>query len=275
MIRRNAQPEDAFSIDTLTQTSQLTLPRLWWWEEHLEDAAFQVVENDHGLVGALLASPDASPVAWVRLAALQDGLDLGTWLNLCLPPITSALSQQGVHTLAWMDYGGWAGKTLRAIGFTQLTQVITLAKSDRSLPAANGGAASVRLASPDDLDHIPAIDREAFTPAWWTGRDTVHRRAAAASYVAVAETEGDIVGYIESAALKPAVHINRIAVHPAVQGRGIGTLLLGDTLRASWHVGVQRVTLNTQMENVQSQRLYRRFGFEPTGEHVTAYQIRV
>jgi ribosomal-protein-alanine N-acetyltransferase len=67
-------------------------------------------------------------------------------------------------------------------------------------------------------------------------------------------------------------HLNRIAVHPAHQGRGVGALLLHDALRALWKLGAERVSLNTQTDNYYSQRLYRRFGFEPIGDSVTVWE---
>ncbi len=73
----------------------------------------------------------------------------------------------------------------------------------------------------------------------------------------------------------PRAHINRIAVHPDQQGHGIGTLLLRNALPTLWQYGAERVTLNTQTDNRYSQRLYRRFGFEPTGDLVSAWDLRV
>jgi RimJ/RimL family protein N-acetyltransferase len=51
--------------------------------------------------------------------------------------------------------------------------------------------------------------------------------------------------------------------------------LLRDALRAFWRRGARQVTLNTQVDNHRSRRLYRRFGFEPTGDVVTAWELRI
>jgi GNAT superfamily N-acetyltransferase len=61
----------------------------------------------------------------------------------------------------------------------------------------------------------------------------------------------------------------------AYQGQGIGAALLGDTLRALWRMRAEHVTLNTQSDNRYSQRLYRRFGFEMTGDYATVWELRL
>jgi ribosomal protein S18 acetylase RimI-like enzyme len=70
-------------------------------------------------------------------------------------------------------------------------------------------------------------------------------------------------------------HLNRIAVHPAHHGRGIGAALLYDALHTFWRQGVEHVSLNTQSDNQESQRLYRRFGFETTGDYATVWELQL
>jgi len=275
MEARRTHPGDWLAIEALNRRAIRTLPRLWWWEEHLLDDLFMVTEQDAGVVGALLAWPDESSVAWVRLAALDDGLDVGEWLNLALPPILDRLRRRGTQKLAWMDYGGWAGPHLGTRDFNRLTEVMTLDKLDRALPDTISTRARVRSASDADIPAVVAVDRAAFTPHWWHSEATVHRSAAASSYFAVAELAGGVVGHAEGVLHLPTAHINRIAVHPDHQSHGIGTLLLHDALPTLWQYGAERVTLNTQTDNHYSQRLYRRFGFEPTGDLVSAWELHV
>jgi len=272
---RRACPDDWLAVEALNQRARRTLPRLWWWEEHLTDDLFIVIECAEIMVGALFAYPDESPVAWVRLAALEDALDVGEWLNLVLPPVLDGLRRCGTQQLAWMDYGGWAGPYLSVRGFKRLTEVVTLAKLDRVLPNTSAVDTCLHVASDADIPAIVAVNRAALVTHWWHSEATMRRRAAASSYIAVAEVAGTVIGYTEGELCLPAAHINRIAVHPAHQSRGIGALLLRDTLRAFWRRGAGRVTLNTQSDNRYSQRLYRRFGFEPTGERMTAWELQL
>jgi len=272
---RRTHPNDWPDIEALNQRARRALPQLWWWEEHLTDDLFVVVERKGVVAGALFAWPDESPVAWVRLAALDDALGVDEWLDLVLPPVLDGLRRRGTRSLAWMDYGGWAGPNLRVRGFTSLAEVVTLAKSDRALPDVSAAGARVRPVSDADIPAVAAVDRVAFIPHWRHSETTMHRRAAMASHFAVAEVAGEVVGYAEGDLCLPAAHLNRIAVHPAHQGRGIGALLLRDVLRALWRSGAERVTLNTQSDNRFSRRLYRRFGFEPTGDVMTTWELQL
>jgi ribosomal protein S18 acetylase RimI-like enzyme len=275
MERRRARPDDWLAVEALYQRAGRTLPRLWWWEEHLTDDLFVVIEHKGIIVGALFASPDESPVAWVRLAALDDALEVDEWLNLALPPVLDGLRRRGAHTLAWMDCGGWAGPYLRAHGFRLLTEVATLVKSDHVLPDTRAADARLHPASDADIPAIVAVDRAAFTAHWWHSEATMRRRIATSSHSVVATAAGEVVGYAEGELRFPAAHLNRIAVHPAHQGCSIGALLLHDALRAFWRHGAKQVTLNTQTDNRRSQQLYRRFGFEPTGDLATVWELHL
>ena len=272
---RRACPGDWLAIDELARRSRRTLPWLWWWEEHLADDSFILLEQEGSVVGAFLAWPDESPVAWVRLAALSDGLSVTEWLHLTLPPILDGLRRRGTRSLAWMDYGGWAGSALRKWGFERLTDVITLAKFDRALPHMSNESAYLRPAADADIPVVVDVDRAAFSPHWWHSEDTVRRRAAAMPHFIVAEVTGSVVGYAEGVLRLPGAHLNRIAVHPDQQGHGVGALLLREVLCAFWQSGASQVSLNTQADNLFSQRLYRSFGFEPSGDVVTVWELHL
>jgi ribosomal protein S18 acetylase RimI-like enzyme len=288
---REAHLSDWPAVEALITRARYTSPALPRWEAHLADEGFIVVEQGtcdersrtNRIQGALLASSDASPVAWIRLASVDDGLDIGRWLDLSLPPILSALSNRGVHELAWMDYGKWAQTFLRTRGFSPLADVITLAKTDRHLPVAPAQSVAdtdapritLRSATDADLAAIATIDRAAFEPHWWRSEATVRRRAATASRFTVAESRGEVVGYTERELHLPIAHLNRIAIRPRLQGRGVGAILLSNVLHTVWQGGAQTVSLNTQRHNDRSRRLYDRFGFKPTGDVVTVWTLQI
>ena len=275
MDARKAHPDDRAAIEALCDRARYKLPRMWHWEEHLDAESFVVVENGKALEGVIFVWSDGSPVAWVRTAALGHGLGVDAWLDLSLPLVLAALRRGGASALAWMDYGGWVGAHLEKRGFRPLTDVVTLSKFGRDLPALGPCSAGVRAASDADIPAVAVVDRAAFTPPWWHSEDAIRRRAGRAAYFAVATLAGKVVGYAEGELRLPVAHLNRIAVHPAQQGRGVGAALLRDTLRAFWRQGAGYVTLNTQSDNVYSQRLYRRFGFEATGDFATVWELEI
>ena len=272
---RRARPEDRSAIKELAQGAHRSLSLLRQWEECLGDDLFILLEREGAVTGALLAWPDESPVAWMRLAALADGQDIAEWLDLTLPLVLEGLRRRGTRSLAWMDYDGWAGLPLEARGFERLTDVIALVKFGRALPDVSGASVCLRPATDADVPAVVAVDRAAFTPHWWHSEDTLRRRAVASSHFVVAEVAGSVVGYAEGELRLPDAHLNRIAVHPDHQGHGVGALLLRDVLRAFWQSEANQVSLNTQTDNRFSQQLYRHFGFEPLGSTMTAWELQL
>ncbi len=273
---RKSHPDDCAAIEVLCQSAHRKLPRMWWWEEYLAEELFVVTEEEGIVTGALLAWPDESPVAWVRMAVLSDALGLDRWLDLVLSPILERLPRYGVRKLAWMDCDHWVGGHLEARGFERLAEVMTLIKRDRALPSVVASNVRLRQGKDGDVPAVVAVDRAAFTPHWWCSGTTMRRRTCLPSHhFSVAELRGRVVGYTEGELCPPAAHINRIAVHPTCQGHSVGALLLQDALRAFWRCGAECVTLNTQVYNRRSRRLYRRFGFEPIGDVTAVWELQL
>lgn len=239
---------------------------MWNWRAFLTDASCVLTEESNRICGVLFASSDESPVAWIRLAAVENGLDIGRWLDLSLPKLLSDLQALAVREVAWMDYGKWAGSCLSARGFRPLVEVITLTKTGRGTPSAAMTGITLRAARRADLEPIVIIDRAAFKPYWWRSEATLGRRAARASKFTMAERGGKVVGYAEWESHLPAAHLNRIAVHPDEQGQGVGRLLLRDVVQTAWRSGVEELSLNTQRQNRRARHLYDTFGFRATGD---------
>jgi len=272
---RETHPHDWPVIDALIKRARFTSPSFWRWEAHLSSEGFFVVETGGGVEGALLAVPDESPVAWVRLAAVSDNLEVGPWLDVSLPPVLGHLRNLGVRKLAWMDYSGWARPYLERRGFRPLTEVITLIKTDCAMPTVGAPPITLRPASKGDFAALAVIDHQAFTPPWWRSEASMQRRATRASRFILAERGHEVIGYVETELHPPMGHLNRIAVHPDHQGEGIGGLLLKRALLSLWRRGADRVSLNTQRSNKRSRHLYTRFGFEATGDSVTVWILQL
>jgi ribosomal protein S18 acetylase RimI-like enzyme len=120
---------------------------------------------------------------------------------------------------------------------------------------------------------MPVIDRAAFDPLWWRSERSVRHRAAGASHFLMAELNGRVVGYVEMEQHFAQGHINRLAVLPSQQQKGVGGSLLRRTLDHLWRSGAEIVSLNTQQTNHASRRLYGRFGFSPTGASTAVWVL--
>lgn len=244
----------------------------WYWEDHLGEEVFQLALADGRPMGALLAWADVAPAAWVRLAVLMPAVTVGPWLDHSLPAIAAALRRRGARWLGWMDAGGWAGPALASRGFTSRTRLVTMVKSDRVLPEMPAPEVRVRTVRAEDVADLVRIDRAAFTPPWWLSRDSLDRMRDESICFLVVERELRPVGYAEARLTRYGAHIGRLAVTPALQGRGIGRRLLRETLSCLWQHGVAQVTLNTQEANRTSQQLYGRLGFRPFGRRIMVWE---
>ena len=93
----------------------------------------------------------------------------------------------------------------------------------------------------------------------------------------VAESDATVIGYAYAAlegydwmALRgPAAAIHDIVVDPRHRGRGVGRLLLTETLSCLQSRGAPRVVLSTAERNEPARRLFERMGFRRTMVEMT------
>jgi ribosomal protein S18 acetylase RimI-like enzyme len=89
--------------------------------------------------------------------------------------------------------------------------------------------------------------------------------------VLVADVDGVVAGYIsirpatELQASRHVQHVNGLAVDPALQGRGVGRVLVEAAAAEAVRRGARRLTLRVLGPNVVAQRLYESCGFVVEG----------
>jgi len=85
-------------------------------------------------------------------------------------------------------------------------------------------------------------------------------------HLLVAEAPGGIVvGHAALVVVADEGHVTSIAVDPAQQRSGIGSLLLAALCRDAVARGLTAMTLEVRVDNAAAIALYRRFGFAPAG----------
>jgi ribosomal protein S18 acetylase RimI-like enzyme len=126
-----------------------------------------------------------------------------------------------------------------------------------------------------DLPAVEKTDAASFNPLWQNPLETIRKAFAQALYATVAENEQGIIGYQLSTGSGQRAHLARLAVHPAVQGRGAGRALLSDLFRYLTYAGITRLSVNTQSDNQVSLSLYQHMGFRRTGEEYPVYTLDV
>lgn len=122
---------------------------------------------------------------------------------------------------------------------------------------------SVRQWSEKDLLKIAALERECFDDPWTTEMlkgEFLH----AESFGAVAEEDGELVGYLCGRALFEDAELLRVAVKEARRGQGIGGRLAAALFDEAKARGARRVFLEVRASNEPALGLYRTRGFERT-----------
>ena len=127
----------------------------------------------------------------------------------------------------------------------------------------------------DDLPEVQQVDEVSFSPIWQNSLTCLELAFRQASIATIVEKDNQLVGYQVSSSTPIGGHLARLAVRPEQQGRGIGHLLLYDLLTQFLRRGAQTITVNTQKDNIASIALYRRLGFEFTGEEYPVYKLDI
>ena len=164
--------------------------------------------------------------------------------------VTAALSPS--ETLAFIDAGFVERERLHLLGH----ELIELPE----VPAVH-----LRRARRGDRERVLEIDAEAFDDFWTMDEvglaDAV--TATPSSRYRVAEERGQVIGYSVHGRSGSGGYVQRIAVDPRVQGRGVGAALVVDGLRWMRRRGCVRAVVNTQITNQRAYELYLRLGFVP------------
>lgn len=123
---------------------------------------------------------------------------------------------------------------------------------------------AIRTAGPSDLHALLEVDARCFGPFWRYDRNHLDRFVVLGR-LALAEVEGEAVGYTLCTLHGDEGLLGRLCVVPDRRRQGIGAALVRDAVAHVWASGGRSITLSTQTDNAPSQALYRREGFRDTG----------
>jgi ribosomal-protein-alanine N-acetyltransferase len=129
-----------------------------------------------------------------------------------------------------------------------------------------------RLAGPDDLDAVLAIEEASFnnptTREWYEGE--LKRPDVCFIYV-MRTAEHPVAGFCAFWLVVDQAHINNLAVRPELRGHGLGAHLLESIVTEARHLGATSLTLEVRRSNVAAQRLYAKAGFQEAGVRTNYY----
>ncbi len=275
---RSAVASDHHQLANLMHFSPYVHRHLDWRYplDWIGTSPFYVIESQGQICAALDCTPDPPKVAWVRLFMNSGRVPLAeSWLALW-EMVRQGLQQASPILAAAIILQDWFPELLTSCGFTTRQSIVMLerdgdAKVDVSLPSG----IRLRAMQPTDLPAVAEVDASAFEPLWQNSLDSIELAYPQAVFPTVVETGGRVIGYQISTRNPMGAHLARLAVHPSLQGKGIGRAIVADFILQIARHGMSRLTVNTQSDNFTSLALYTSIGFRETGERFPVYQIRV
>ncbi|WP_420631556.1 GNAT family N-acetyltransferase [Candidatus Leptofilum sp.] len=290
---RKAEKSDAEAVHHLLKTAVYTHLHVDWYlpgdwigspgfvvlpkpKTNQNSLTAKLFQSSSDIGACLIATPDPLPAAWVRVAAIDKAENGKETLANLLLNVLPVLRQQGVTQLAWLTVEAWPSEWLPAWGFYRDSEIETYVKEDRTLPPSpDVPSLTIRQVYSTDYDSLAALEAASFAPIWQqSARALAVARPQSLSFD-VALLGDEIVGYQLSARAEAGAHLVRLTVHPEKQGLGVGTALLRHAFSYYYRRGLYKVSLNTQVENYDSQKLYQRFGFVPTQQRLPIWVLDI
>ena len=184
----------------------------------------------------------------------------------------------GGATVAAIAMQPWFQNVLAASGFENLQQIMMLEwRGFASQPWAGNEADGfqIRKMTEADLPAVEKIDAASFHPLWHNPFETLHKAFMQSLFATVAEDDREVVGYQLTTGGRGHAHLARLAVHPNLQGQGLGKFLVSDLFTRLTQIGIGKLTVNTQNDNLSSLHLYQKMGFVRTGEQYPVFVFDV
>jgi ribosomal-protein-alanine N-acetyltransferase len=129
----------------------------------------------------------------------------------------------------------------------------------------------VREASRSDLDAVAALERESFPVPWKREYFEVEIGAPFRFNLVARDERGDLSGYVFCAFAGGEVHINKIAVAPAMRRRGLATRLMDEVFVYARTLRAEEIYLEVRVSNEAARLFYERLGFVTAGRRPRYY----
>ncbi len=248
------------------------------WRSPLEwlGAPFYWALDDGGHITAALACPpEREGIAWMRLFVYSGRWSAENAWTMLWQTAREEIARAGGAKVAAIAIQPWLQNLLMGSGFENRQQIVLLEWHYQPTTARETAGIRIRKMTEADLPEVEKTDAASFDPLWQNPLETLRRAYAQALYATVAENENGIIGYQISTGGGQRAHLARLAVHPAVQGKGAGRALLNDLFVFLTQMGISRLSVNTQSDNQASLNLYQHMGFVRTGEQYPVYTFDV
>lgn len=129
----------------------------------------------------------------------------------------------------------------------------------------------IRPATLNDLPRLMDLEVSSYANPWNDRmmHDEITKNTHA--HVMVLEHTEVIIGYSCFWIIDDEAMLNKLTIDKVLRGRGLGELLLNDTINRIKSANAQRITLEVRVSNVIAQKTYEKAGFQPIGKRKKYY----
>jgi ribosomal protein S18 acetylase RimI-like enzyme len=127
------------------------------------------------------------------------------------------------------------------------------------------------------MDDAAAIDRRAFGPPWGNDRAALADilRATPSCRIRSVAVGRAMSGFAITGVAGRTGYLQRLAVDPGAQRRGLGRALVADSLVWMRRRGARHAMVNTAFDNVAAISLYESFGFRQRDDSLVILELRL
>ena len=214
-------------------------------------------------VGSWQGAPDVAHVAPLTEAAtLAPGV---------LASMRDQLRDRGYRAVVTAALAPRQRDCLLVDGFGVHSELVVMSRDLAApIPAAAGRWRLSRRGRERDLASVLRVDAAAFPPGQRFGLDGLREARVATPHCRWRVCGGrQVKAYSIAGRAGPRGYLQRLAVLPACQQRGLGTLLVLDALRWLRRGGARSALVNTTPDNERAMALYRRCGFILESDRLT------
>lgn len=121
----------------------------------------------------------------------------------------------------------------------------------------------------EHLDKIIEIENLCFKTPWSRESMADEFNNDVAHYFVL--IDGEVIGYCGFWAVVDEAQVMNIAVHPSMQGKGCGSLILNKMVNHAIDLGLALMTLEVREDNIAAIKLYESKGFVSVGKRNDYY----
>jgi ribosomal protein S18 acetylase RimI-like enzyme len=276
---RRAVEQDRDQISSLIFYESNNHRHLDWYSplEWIGAPNYWVREEDGHITAALACPEDPPHVAWIRFFGYHQSLAATqAWPSLWEAACSEIKATKRQTSIAAIVVKRWFQSLLFSSGFELKQNIVLLELKNeniRSFSVPQG--IRIRAMQDEDMPAVAQVDLAAFGQFWHNTENALQRARLQCASATVAEDDSGVIGYQLSTKNPLGAHLARLGVRPEAQGRGVGSALVSPLIQSFGIGQLDRLSVNTQADNVASLSLYKKLGFVLTGEHfpVLVYPI--